>query len=295
MMLDSLLRDLGGANPYELLGLTSAATDSEIKEARRRLQRRAHPDLVDGDGEYARVINIAADLLLDPQRRAMFDSGAEVPPDQLYTGDPGPGKVQMPPPDEPARPFWATESSFWDQRPARPPVINAAMWSMYLAAVSCALFFVIGAVGTGMASDSDGLMIDVTEALGLAAVPIAVWIAITVSLGTGMRQGWRGISGAGWALTIIVLVPIGLSCGTLMSYTLTPAAASTDADKELLRRVPDLIESTMIWAFPLGLTFALAAMVLISLPASRQYLETMAAVRETADQLARHRGTRRRR
>ena len=31
----------------------------------------------------------------------------------------------------------------------------------------------------------------------------------------------------------------------------------------------------MIWAFPVGLIFALAAMVLISLPASRRYLETM--------------------
>jgi hypothetical protein len=294
MRLDSLVRDLGGANPYELLGLKVTATGTEIKEARRRLQRQAHPDLVDGDEDFARVINIAADLLLDPQRRAMFDSGAEVTSDRLYGGDPGPGKVQMPPPDEPAPPSWATESSFWDLRPARPRTINAAMWSMYLAAISCALFFVIGAVGTGVASDASARLGEVTDALALAAVPIAIWIAITVTLGTGIRQGWRGISGAGWALTIIVLLPIGLSCGTLMSYTLTPAAAST-TDKEIMQRVPDLIEGTMIWAFPLGLVFALAAMVLISLRVSRNYLETMAAVRETADQVTRRHVGRRRR
>ena len=228
MMLDSLLRDLGGANPYELLGLTARATDAEIKEARRRLQRQAHPDLVDGDGDYARVINIAADLLLDPQRRAMFDSGIDISPDRLYRGrSRGRARSRCPRPTSRARPSWATESSFWDQRPTRPRIINAAMWSMYLAAISCALFFVIGAIGTGVASDTSGRMGEVTEALALAAVPIAIWIAITVALGTGIRQGWRGISGAGWALTIIVLLPIGLSCGTLMSYTLTPAAAST--------------------------------------------------------------------
>ncbi len=289
MSLDSLLRDLDGANPYELLGLTADATDAEITKARRRLQRQAHPDLVHGDGDYARVINIAADLLLDPNRRAMFDHGADIEPDRLYQGDPGTGKVQMPPPDEPERPSWATEPSFWDRRPVRPRIITIAMWLMYSAAISCGLFFVIGAAGTGVASDPGGRMANVAEVLALSAVPIAVWIAVTVALGSGIRWGWRGIAGAGWAFTLIILVPIGLGCGTLMSYTLAPAVASTDGDKQVLQRVPDLIEGTMVWAFPLGLVLAVTAMILLLTPAAKHYLETMAAVRDTADRIARHR------
>ncbi len=293
MKLDSLLRDLGGANPYELLGLPATATDAEITAARRRLQRQAHPDLIDGDGDHARIINIAADLLLDPQRRAMFDTGSQVPAEQLYTGAPGPGKAQMPPPDEPERPLWATEPSFWDMRPARPRTIAAAMWLMHASAFTCALFFVIGAFGTGVASDPGGRMGNVTEVLALSAVPIAVWIAITVTLGVGIRQGWRGVTAAGWALSSLVLLPIGLGCGVLMSYTLTPAVAGPAGDQAVLMRVPDLIESTMVWAFPLSLVLVLAALVLMSLPASRRYLQTMAAVRDTADQISRHRRPRR--
>ncbi|GIH08421.1 hypothetical protein Rhe02_64880 [Rhizocola hellebori] len=293
MSLDSLLRDLAGANPYELLGLTTNATDTEIKEARRRLQRQAHPDLVDGDGEFARVINIAADLLLDPRRRAMFDSGADLPADLLYPGDPGTGKVQMPPPDEPIRPV-ATEPSFWDLRPRRPGTIAASMWFMYAAAATCALVFIIGALGTAMASDPGGRLNNVSEVLGLSALPIAAWIAITMVLGTGIRQGWRGVAGGGWGLTAMILLPIGLGCGTLMSYTLTPAVASTDDDKELLLRVPDLIQSMMVWAFPIGLVFAVIAMLLTHTQESRDYLTTMATIRDNADQAARYRGGRRR-
>ena len=33
-----------GMNPYEVLGVTPAATDEEIKKAYRRLSRRYHPD-----------------------------------------------------------------------------------------------------------------------------------------------------------------------------------------------------------------------------------------------------------
>jgi hypothetical protein len=195
----------------------------------------------------------------------------------------------MPPPDEPIRHLWADEPSFWNLRPDRPRVIDAAMWLMCASAIACVLFFVIGAIITGLASEPGGMVGNVSGALALAAAPIAVWITITAALATGIRQGWRGITRAGWALTVIVLLPIGLGCGTLMSYTFTPVAASADADQEVLGRVPDLMQGTMVWSFPLAFLLALTAMVLTLASASRHYLETMAAVRGTADQRARHR------
>ena len=293
MMLDSLLRDLGGANPYELLGLTAKATDTEIKEARRRLQRQAHPDLVDGDGDYARVINIAADLLLDPQRRAMFDSGIDSRTrPALHAAIPGRARSRCPrPTSRPGRcgpPNRPSGTSGPPGRASSTPRCGRCIWRPSRAPCSSS-------------SARSAPAWPATRAPAWARSPRRSRLPRCRSRsgsrsrwpsGTGIRQGWRGISGAGWALTIIVLLPIGLSCGTLMSYTLTPAAASTDRQGDQLHRVPDFIEGTMIWAFPVGLIFALAAMVLISLPASRLYLETMGAVRETADQLARHRAPR---
>jgi DnaJ-class molecular chaperone len=80
-------------DPYEVLGLTKAATADEIKKAYRKLVRTSHPDLHPDDaGAEARfkAISVAYEILKDPETRARFDAGeidglgAERPPRQYY-------------------------------------------------------------------------------------------------------------------------------------------------------------------------------------------------------------------
>ncbi|MFD1195324.1 DnaJ C-terminal domain-containing protein [Seohaeicola saemankumensis] len=80
-------------DPYEVLGLTKAATADDIKKAYRRLVRASHPDLHPDDaGAEARfkAISAAYDLLKDPETRARYDAGeidglgAERPQRQYY-------------------------------------------------------------------------------------------------------------------------------------------------------------------------------------------------------------------
>jgi DnaJ-class molecular chaperone len=79
--------------PYAALGLSSAATAAEIKQAYRKLARAHHPDLHPNDASAeARFKDISAayDLLKDPATRARYDageidaSGAEKPLRQYY-------------------------------------------------------------------------------------------------------------------------------------------------------------------------------------------------------------------
>ncbi len=65
-------------DPYEALGLTSSATDAEIKAAFRKLTRKLHPDLYPGDAkavEAFKTVSVAYDLLGDPEKRRRFDAG----------------------------------------------------------------------------------------------------------------------------------------------------------------------------------------------------------------------------
>lgn len=65
---------------YALLGVSSEATDQEIKKAYRKLARKYHPDVNPGDEEAAekfREISLAQEVLLDPNKRAIVDRGGD--------------------------------------------------------------------------------------------------------------------------------------------------------------------------------------------------------------------------
>jgi hypothetical protein len=68
-----LLRDLGGADPYQVLGLSPEASDHDVTAAHRRLIRQLHPDVSPGQEERAKLLNLARDVLRDPISRAEYD------------------------------------------------------------------------------------------------------------------------------------------------------------------------------------------------------------------------------
>lgn len=66
------LEDLGGTDPYELLGVPPDADTADIQRAYRRLAPRTHPD-TGGDEESQKRLNLARQVLLDPIRRMEMD------------------------------------------------------------------------------------------------------------------------------------------------------------------------------------------------------------------------------
>lgn len=59
-------------DPYQVLGISSTATDRHIKDAFRKLARTHHPD-VGGDPEEFKTIQEAYSLIGDPVKRAIHD------------------------------------------------------------------------------------------------------------------------------------------------------------------------------------------------------------------------------
>lgn len=91
MRIETWIRQLNGADPYELLGVDRAADRTAIVRAHRQRIRRVHPDLPTGDTERARLVHLARDILLDPQRRRAYDllgGGAAAVPDPPSRGRP---------------------------------------------------------------------------------------------------------------------------------------------------------------------------------------------------------------
>lgn len=62
-------------NPYEILGIPQNASEKEIRAAWRKKSLESHPDRTDGDNEAQSALNVARDVLLDPDKRAKLDAG----------------------------------------------------------------------------------------------------------------------------------------------------------------------------------------------------------------------------
>lgn len=96
-MPDRAWRNLGGKDPYTILGVPRDASREDVTRAYRRLVRRLHPDLPGGSTEETTLLHLARDLLLNPVARAEYDS---------HTTQPDPAD----PPPEPDLPgAWDTE------------------------------------------------------------------------------------------------------------------------------------------------------------------------------------------
>src|SRR5512142_2645814 len=65
-----------GTSPYEVLGVPTTASATEVKAAYRRAVRRAHPD-AGGSAELFRQVEAAYDVLGDPRRRQEYDRQRE--------------------------------------------------------------------------------------------------------------------------------------------------------------------------------------------------------------------------
>jgi hypothetical protein len=99
--------ELNGRDPYDVLKVSRTATAREIKNARRRLQRDGGHTDKGGSDELSKLINVSADLLLDPNRRAEYDrSFPSVSPNDASGGrDDGSGQHAAPRPN----PRWYPE------------------------------------------------------------------------------------------------------------------------------------------------------------------------------------------
>ena len=67
---------------YSVLGVSSTATQDEIKSAYRKLAKQYHPDLHPGDEFCAakmNELNAAYDKISDPEKRAMYDASQSSP------------------------------------------------------------------------------------------------------------------------------------------------------------------------------------------------------------------------
>ncbi|MBY0404577.1 MAG: DnaJ domain-containing protein, partial [Cyanobacteria bacterium] len=75
---------------YEILGVSRAATEKEIKSAFRKLARKYHPDVDPSSAEKFKEINEAYEVLGDPDKRKRYDSlGANYRHGSGFTPPPG--------------------------------------------------------------------------------------------------------------------------------------------------------------------------------------------------------------
>ncbi|MGZ0151409.1 DnaJ domain-containing protein [Kribbella sp. WER1] len=105
-------RDLGGADPWNLLGVRRDADADEIRRSYRKLSRSHHTD-VGGDATEQAKLNRAYEVLRDPTRRAEYL--------ELLNGPPKPPEQPEPDPEEPAEDPFEWSSGPYTQHAQTPP------------------------------------------------------------------------------------------------------------------------------------------------------------------------------
>jgi hypothetical protein len=171
-MTPAWLRDLGGADPYQLLGVEHDAATADIARAYRRRIRELHPDRETGDAEQARLVNLAREVLLDPLRRSEYDQlteqpaepeppssawdtedvviGVVQPPsawdaeDVVLDAEPPPPNLDPEPADWSYQPDYAYQSQYYDPPSYQPypvyPTVPQPSHGLAIAALVCSLF-----------------------------------------------------------------------------------------------------------------------------------------------------------
>jgi curved DNA-binding protein CbpA len=66
------------ASPYEVLGVSSTASQDDLRRAYRRLMRETHPD-TGGNAARFTAVQVAWDYVGDPDDRAAYDRGRPTP------------------------------------------------------------------------------------------------------------------------------------------------------------------------------------------------------------------------
>lgn len=79
---------------YDILGVGKSASDTEIKKAYRKLAKKYHPDVNQGDSEAEakfKEVNEAYEILSDSQKRARYDQFGHAGVDPNGFGSAGAG------------------------------------------------------------------------------------------------------------------------------------------------------------------------------------------------------------
>lgn len=173
------ISDLKGENPYALLEISPEATAEDIQRAYRRVMREAHPDMLTGDEDRTKLLNIARDVLLDPDLRAEYDRKALGVPPEPATGpasvweaedivvDDTPPYPQRPanappmylPPQNPySQPYPPTYQQPYQQpyRPAPSSGIGLGVWALIAAALCSPIGGIMGVVALMQNPKPDG-------------------------------------------------------------------------------------------------------------------------------------------
>lgn len=128
-------------NPYAILGVSTHATDQEIKRAYRNLVKRHHPDRRSSESSHEQIvaINYAYDILSDPEKRAQYDRGYAT----IY---------YAPPPEEDPmevyrreykRKRWAREKKEREETLARKKAIYQVLWWLNVAVLVFGIILIV--------------------------------------------------------------------------------------------------------------------------------------------------------
>jgi hypothetical protein len=119
-MTPAWLRDLGGEDLYQVLGVPRDSSEEEIKRAYRRRIRELHPDRPTGDVAQARLVNLARDILLNSKRRVEYDLHTSRPPGPLRSAPQWNAEDVVAEGEPPSNSAWATEDVLVGAAPPPP-------------------------------------------------------------------------------------------------------------------------------------------------------------------------------